>query len=96
MRTHRVGEAVIADADAAEIAFLASFNDKILTVDMEAGGLGQACHERSAVSGQRTGGWWYAASPTAPTGTSPTPPAGRGLVRRPGLAPAPPAPRNER
>ncbi|MGW0810768.1 5'-methylthioadenosine/S-adenosylhomocysteine nucleosidase family protein [Nonomuraea sp. NPDC002799] len=44
------GEAVIADEDAAEIAFLASFNDKILAVDMEAGGLGQACHERSATS----------------------------------------------
>ncbi|MBB5773505.1 5'-methylthioadenosine/S-adenosylhomocysteine nucleosidase family protein [Nonomuraea jabiensis] len=47
------GEAVIADEDAAEIAFLASFNDKILAVDMEAGGLGQACHERSAASGRQ-------------------------------------------
>ncbi|MEU4332948.1 5'-methylthioadenosine/S-adenosylhomocysteine nucleosidase [Nonomuraea dietziae] len=47
------GEAVIADEDAAELAFLASFNDKILAVDMEAGGLGQACHERSASSGQQ-------------------------------------------
>ncbi|NUP22890.1 MAG: 5'-methylthioadenosine/S-adenosylhomocysteine nucleosidase [Streptomyces sp.] len=47
------GEAVIADEDADEIAFLASFNDKILAVDMEAGGLGQACHERSAASGRQ-------------------------------------------
>ncbi|MGR6918488.1 5'-methylthioadenosine/S-adenosylhomocysteine nucleosidase family protein [[Actinomadura] parvosata] len=47
------GEAVIADEDAGEIAFLASFNDKILAVDMEAGGLGQACHERSASSGRQ-------------------------------------------
>ncbi|MEU8178070.1 hypothetical protein AB0C14_34820 [Microbispora hainanensis] len=47
------GEAVIADEAAAEIAFLAAFNDKILAVDMEAGGLSQACHERSAASGQQ-------------------------------------------
>lgn len=42
------GDAVIADHGAETLTFLASFNDKILAIDMEAGGLGQACHERSA------------------------------------------------
>jgi adenosylhomocysteine nucleosidase len=46
------GEAVIADGDAEVLRFLAADNDKILAVDMEAGGLGQACHERSAESGR--------------------------------------------
>lgn len=47
------GDAVIAHEGAEELALLASFNDKILGVDMEAGGLSQACHERSAGSGRQ-------------------------------------------
>ena len=50
------GDAVIADRDAGILAYLASFNDKILAVDMESGGLSQACHEQSAASG-RLHGW---------------------------------------
>ncbi|HEU5026040.1 MAG TPA: hypothetical protein VFV01_14065 [Spirillospora sp.] len=50
------GEAVIADRDADAVRYLAAFNDKILAVDMEAGGLGQASHEESAGSG-RPHGW---------------------------------------
>jgi adenosylhomocysteine nucleosidase len=49
------GEAVIADRDAEILEYLARFNDKILAVDMEAGGLSQACHEQSAGSGQLHG-----------------------------------------
>jgi adenosylhomocysteine nucleosidase len=50
------GNAVIADRGAEIIRYLASFNDKILAVDMEAGGLSQACHEHTAATG-RTHGW---------------------------------------
>ncbi|GAA1534739.1 5'-methylthioadenosine/S-adenosylhomocysteine nucleosidase [Actinomadura kijaniata] len=50
------GEAVIADSAAETLAYLAGFNDKILAIDMEAGGLGQICHERSAGTG-RSHGW---------------------------------------
>lgn len=59
MRVHNgpiaSGEAVIADESAETIAYLAAFNDKILAVDMEAGGLGLACHERSASTGEQHG-----------------------------------------
>ncbi|WP_433239419.1 hypothetical protein [Actinomadura nitritigenes] len=50
------GDAVIADGDSGVLRYLASFNDKILAVDMEAGGLSQASHEESAGSG-RPHGW---------------------------------------
>lgn len=50
------GDAVIADRDADAVRYLASFNDKILAVDMEAGGLSQASHEESAGTG-RPHGW---------------------------------------
>ncbi|GAA2597913.1 5'-methylthioadenosine/S-adenosylhomocysteine nucleosidase [Actinomadura fulvescens] len=46
------GDAVIADADSEIVAYLSRFNDKILAVDMEAGGLSQACHEHSAAAGR--------------------------------------------
>jgi adenosylhomocysteine nucleosidase len=42
------GDAVLADHAAETLTFLASFNDKILAIDMAAGSLSQACHERSA------------------------------------------------
>ena len=41
------GEAVIADGNAAIRTYLASYNDKILAVDMESGGLTQYCHENA-------------------------------------------------
>ncbi|WUH97236.1 5'-methylthioadenosine/S-adenosylhomocysteine nucleosidase [Spirillospora sp. NBC_00431] len=50
------GDAVVADRDSGIVRFLAGFNDKILAVDMEAAGVGQACHERSA-STARPHGW---------------------------------------
>ncbi|MFD0688600.1 5'-methylthioadenosine/S-adenosylhomocysteine nucleosidase family protein [Actinomadura fibrosa] len=50
------GDAVIADHDSEIISYLSRFNDKILAVDMEAGGLSQACHEQSAIS-DRLQGW---------------------------------------
>jgi adenosylhomocysteine nucleosidase len=50
------GEAVIADHDAEILRYLASFNDKVLAVDTEAGGLALACHEQSASTG-RLHGW---------------------------------------
>ena len=50
------GDAVIADREAEVLRYLASFNDKILAVDMESGGLSQACHEDSATTG-RSRGW---------------------------------------
>lgn len=40
------GNAVIADRDSNILQYLAAFNDKILAVDMEAGGLSQACDEQ--------------------------------------------------
>lgn len=46
------GEAVIADARAAELAWLMTVNDKLLAVDMEAGGVARGCHERAARSGR--------------------------------------------
>jgi adenosylhomocysteine nucleosidase len=45
------GDAVIADQDSEIVTYLSRFNDKILTIDMEAGGLSQACHEQSVLSG---------------------------------------------
>lgn len=50
------GDAVIADRDSEILKYLATFNDKILAVDMESGGLSQSCHEQSALSG-RLQGW---------------------------------------
>jgi adenosylhomocysteine nucleosidase len=50
------GDAVIADHDSEIVAYLSRFNDKILAVDMEAGGLSQACHEQSAIS-DRSQSW---------------------------------------
>jgi adenosylhomocysteine nucleosidase len=41
------GEAVIADRDAEIRRYLTSFNDKVLAVDMESGGLTQFCHEHA-------------------------------------------------
>jgi adenosylhomocysteine nucleosidase len=49
------GDAVIADHEAEILEYLAGFNDKILAVDMESGGLTAACHEQSASSGQLQG-----------------------------------------
>ncbi|ACZ90240.1 nucleoside phosphorylase-like protein [Streptosporangium roseum] len=49
------GEAVIADAKSEIIRYLKAFNDKILAVDMEAGGLTQAFHERGG--SQTVIGW---------------------------------------
>lgn len=49
------GDAVIADHDAETLQYLAAFNDKILAVDMESGGLTAACHEQSAESGKLQG-----------------------------------------
>ncbi|MEU8148395.1 hypothetical protein [Nonomuraea sp. NPDC048901] len=40
------GDAVIADAESEIIRYLKAYNDKILAVDMEAGGLTQAFHEQ--------------------------------------------------
>ncbi|MGH3722228.1 MAG: hypothetical protein ACRDRI_25995 [Pseudonocardiaceae bacterium] len=50
------GDAVIADRDSEILKYLAQFNDRILAVDMESGGLSQACHEQSVMSG-RLQGW---------------------------------------
>jgi adenosylhomocysteine nucleosidase len=50
------GDAVSAGQGAETLAFLAAFNDKILAIDMEAGGLSQACHEQAAAS-RRPGNW---------------------------------------
>lgn len=49
------GNAVIADRDSGILKYLARFNDKILAVDMESGGLGQAYHEGLAASGRPLG-----------------------------------------
>ncbi|MEU8270512.1 hypothetical protein AB0B89_25565 [Sphaerisporangium sp. NPDC049002] len=49
------GEAVIADAESEIIRYLKGFNDKILAVDMEAGGLTQAFHEQDGSQAVR--GW---------------------------------------
>jgi adenosylhomocysteine nucleosidase len=50
------GDAVIADAEHEIRKYLASYNDKILAVDMEAGGLSQFCYETPSASG-RIPGW---------------------------------------
>ncbi|WP_206540766.1 5'-methylthioadenosine/S-adenosylhomocysteine nucleosidase family protein [Nocardiopsis potens] len=50
------GDAVIADEDNENRRFLRGYNDKVLAVDMEAGGLSQFCQENSVGSG-RTPGW---------------------------------------
>jgi hypothetical protein len=47
---------VIADDQAEILTYLASFNDKILAVDMEAGGLSLARYEHSVITG-RSCGW---------------------------------------
>jgi adenosylhomocysteine nucleosidase len=49
------GNAVIAHRDSEIVKYLLAFNDKILAVDMESGGLGQAHHGLPA--GQRPSGW---------------------------------------
>jgi hypothetical protein len=49
-------DAVIADAQAEILTYLASFNDKILAVDMEAGGLSLARYEHSVITGRPCGG----------------------------------------
>ncbi|MBB5962543.1 hypothetical protein [Planomonospora venezuelensis] len=49
------GDAVIADAESEIIRYLKAFNDKILAVDMEAGGLTQAFHEQDGSQAVR--GW---------------------------------------
>jgi adenosylhomocysteine nucleosidase len=49
------GNAVIAHRDSEIVKYLLAFNDKILAVDMESGGLGQAHHGLPA--GQRPWGW---------------------------------------
>ena len=50
------GNAVIADRDCKILEYLASFNDKILAVNMEAAGLSQACHDQPAAP-EPTQGW---------------------------------------
>ena len=50
------GNVVIADRDSEILQYLARYNDKILAVDMEAGGLSQACHDQPATT-QHTQGW---------------------------------------
>ncbi|MGI5340533.1 hypothetical protein ACQEVS_25630 [Streptomyces sp. CA-181903] len=50
------GEAVIADSDAEERRYLKTYHEKILAVDMEAGGLSQYWQENS-VSGEHNPGW---------------------------------------
>lgn len=45
------GDAVIADRESQIRKYLHAYNDKILAVDMEAGGLSQFCHETSSASG---------------------------------------------
>lgn len=47
----RSGDAVIADGKSEIRKYLYAYNDKILAVDMEAGGLSQFCHETSSGSG---------------------------------------------
>ncbi|SEH00151.1 adenosylhomocysteine nucleosidase [Nonomuraea solani] len=49
------GDAVIADAESEIVRYLRAFNDKILAVDMEAGGLTQAFHEQDGPGAVR--GW---------------------------------------
>lgn len=46
------GEAVVADGGNEILRFLSDYNDKILAVDMEAGGLSQFSQENSADSGE--------------------------------------------
>jgi adenosylhomocysteine nucleosidase len=50
------GDAVIVDQESEIRRYLNSYHDKILAVDMEAGGLSQFCHETSSTSGA-TPGW---------------------------------------
>jgi adenosylhomocysteine nucleosidase len=49
------GDAVIADEEADVLKYLAAFNDKVLAVDTQSGGLAAACHEQSADSGKLQG-----------------------------------------
>jgi adenosylhomocysteine nucleosidase len=49
------GDAVIADEENEIRKYLDAYNDKILAVDMEAGGLSKFCHETSSVSGALPG-----------------------------------------
>ncbi|WP_258037413.1 hypothetical protein [Streptomyces sp. SM14] len=50
------GEAVVADRDSEIRAYLTQYNEKILAVDMEAGGMSQFWQENS-VSGENNPGW---------------------------------------
>ena len=50
------GNAVVADRDSQILTDLARYNDKILAVDMEAGGVSQAWHDQPATP-RRTQGW---------------------------------------
>jgi adenosylhomocysteine nucleosidase len=49
------GEAVLSDADNEIRHYLARYNDKILAVEMEAGGLSQFCHDTTTHSGAPLG-----------------------------------------
>jgi adenosylhomocysteine nucleosidase len=49
------GNAVIANRDSETLKYLARFNDKILAIDMESGGLSHAHHEGLATSGRPLG-----------------------------------------
>lgn len=49
------GEAVVADGGSEIRRYLQVYNDKTLAVDMEAGGLGQFCHEHPSTSGAAQG-----------------------------------------
>lgn len=49
------GNAVIADRDSEVLEYLARFNDKILAIDMESGGLSHAHHEEPGTSGRPLG-----------------------------------------
>jgi adenosylhomocysteine nucleosidase len=49
------GNAVIADRDSEILKYLARFNDKILAIDMESGGLSHAYHEGLVTSGRPLG-----------------------------------------
>jgi adenosylhomocysteine nucleosidase len=51
------GESVVADADSDIRKYLRQYNDKILSVDMEAAALSQHCHETSVGETGRQPGW---------------------------------------
>jgi adenosylhomocysteine nucleosidase len=84
------GDAVIADAQAEILTYLASFNDKVLAVDMEAGGLSLARYERPVITG-RPCGWVVirGISDTADPGRTTTLTASPHARRRGPASPAP-------